>query len=46
VSARCGNVASILQLNEQLEQEYKVFDAAPQEARSMPQKATTLHYFL
>lgn len=45
-SARCGNVASILQLDEHLEQEYKVFEAAPQEARGMPSKATTLHYFL
>lgn len=43
---RCGNVASILQLDEHLEQEYKVFEAAPQEARGMPTKATTLHYFL
>ncbi|KAK9897262.1 serine/threonine protein phosphatase [Cystobasidium minutum MCA 4210] len=43
---RCGNVASILQLDEHLEQEYKVFEAAPQEARGMPAKATTLHYFL
>lgn len=43
---RCGNVASILQLDEHLEQDYKVFDAAPQESRSIPAKATTLHYFL
>jgi serine/threonine-protein phosphatase 4 catalytic subunit len=43
---RCGNVASILQLDEHLEQDYKVFEAAPQETRSIPQKATTLHYFL
>lgn len=27
---RCGNVASILELNEDLRQEYKVFDHAPQ----------------
>lgn len=43
---RCGNVASILHLDDKLNQEYKVFEAAPQESRSIPQKMTTLHYFL
>lgn len=27
---RCGNVASVLELDDNLKQEYKVFDAAPQ----------------
>lgn len=43
---RCGNVASILQLDQNLEQDYKVFEAAPHEARNMPSKTATLHYFL
>jgi serine/threonine-protein phosphatase 4 catalytic subunit len=30
---RCGNVASILELDENLERSFKVFDAAPQQAR-------------
>lgn len=29
VPLRCGNVASILELNEDLRQEYKVFESAP-----------------
>jgi serine/threonine-protein phosphatase 4 catalytic subunit len=61
---RCGNVASLLELNEDLRQEYKgmseltvkilvgeslylVFEAAPQDARTIPQKRPLMHeYFL
>ncbi|OCF60089.1 serine/threonine-protein phosphatase PP-X isozyme 1 [Kwoniella mangroviensis CBS 10435] len=44
---RCGNTASVLELDENLRQEYKVFDAAPQDARSIPQKRPMMHeYFL
>ena len=59
---RCGNVASLLELDENLRQEYKgssslslhlreslraVFESAPQDARSIPQKRPLMHeYFL
>lgn len=44
---RCGNVASILELDEHLGQEYKVFDCAPTDARSIPTKRPLMHeYFL
>ena len=35
---RCGNVASILELDETLTRSYKIFDAAPQETRNTPNK--------
>ncbi|CAK9782980.1 unnamed protein product [Cutaneotrichosporon oleaginosum] len=44
---RCGNVASILELNEDLRQEYKVFEAAQPDVKSVPQKRPAmLEYFL
>jgi len=43
---RCGNVAAILELDEQLSQDYKIFEAAPQEARGVPPKNPTPDYFL
>ncbi|EGG09389.1 protein phosphatase 4 [Melampsora larici-populina 98AG31] len=43
---RCGNVASILQLDDQLNSTYKVFDAAPQDSKSVPAKTASLNYFL
>ncbi|CAO3703364.1 unnamed protein product [Rhizopus stolonifer] len=44
---RCGNVAAILQLDENLNTEYKMFDAAPQqEGRGTPNKSTLPDYFL
>lgn len=44
---RCGNVASILELNEDLRQEYKVFEAAQPDVKSVPQKRPhMLEYFL
>ena len=35
---RCGNVAAILELDENLSKNYKIFEAAPQEARGVPAK--------
>jgi len=44
---RCGNVAAILQVDEDLTKTYKIFEAAPQEARtSMPTKKPIADYFL
>eukprot|EP01059_Diplonema_ambulator_P035017 TRINITY_DN812_c0_g1_i5.p2 TRINITY_DN812_c0_g1~~TRINITY_DN812_c0_g1_i5.p2 ORF type:complete len:308 (+),score=64.33 TRINITY_DN812_c0_g1_i5:116-1039(+) len=43
---RCGNVASILELDEHLQRNYKIFEAAPQEARGVPAKKPTPDYFL
>ena len=41
---RCGNVASILKLDENLQQEYITFDAAPQEAKGIPAKRPLPEY--
>lgn len=43
---RCGNVAAILELNEGLQRNFKVFEAAPQESRGIPAKKTAPNYFL
>jgi len=45
---RCGNVAAILQLDENLTKTYKIFEAAPQESRGGMQqrKPQQLDYFL
>eukprot|EP00594_Rhizosolenia_setigera_P010271 CAMPEP_0178970806 /NCGR_PEP_ID=MMETSP0789-20121207/19822_1 /TAXON_ID=3005 /ORGANISM="Rhizosolenia setigera, Strain CCMP 1694" /LENGTH=369 /DNA_ID=CAMNT_0020657503 /DNA_START=191 /DNA_END=1300 /DNA_ORIENTATION=- len=43
---RCGNVAAILELDENLEKSFKIFEAAPQEARGVPLKNPTPDYFL
>ncbi|KAL0353689.1 UNVERIFIED_CONTAM: Serine/threonine-protein phosphatase PP-X isozyme 2 [Sesamum angustifolium] len=43
---RCGNVAAILELNENLEREFRVFEAAPQESRGAPAKKPPPDYFL
>lgn len=43
---RCGNVASILELDEYLAQEYKVFQHAPSDVRSAPLKRPPADYFL
>ena len=45
-TCRCGNVAAILELDEQLNSEYKIFEAAPQEARGVPPKNPAPDYFL
>jgi len=44
---RCGNVASILELDEHLTRSFKVFAAAPQESRgALPGKKPQADYFL
>ena len=45
---RCGNVAAILELDENLTKFYKIFEAAPQEARGVPKttKKAAPEYFL
>ena len=43
---RCGNVAAILELDEQLGRTYRIFEAAPQEVRGVPQKNPVPEYFL
>jgi len=42
---RCGNVASILEVDENLGQQFKTFDAAPHDTRSTPSKVGP-DYFL
>jgi len=42
---RCGNVASILSLDANLNREFKIFDAVPDEERVIPPR-TTVRYFL
>ena len=43
---RCGNVAAILELDEHMAKSFKVFDAAPQEARGQPAKTAVSAYFM
>ncbi|KAL3758695.1 hypothetical protein ACHAWU_005281 [Discostella pseudostelligera] len=43
---RCGNVASILELDENLQKTFKIFDAAPNEARGAPVRNPPPDYFL
>eukprot|EP00250_Pteridium_aquilinum_P005760 c15811_g1_i1 orf=188-1102(+) len=43
---RCGNVAAILELDEHLNKKFRVFEAAPQEARGVPSKKPAPDYFL
>ena len=43
---RCGNVAAILELDEHLKRSFKIFEAAPSEARGVPAKKPTPDYFL
>lgn len=43
---RCGNVAAILELDEHLNRNYKIFEAAPQEVRGVPTKKPIPDYFL
>ena len=44
---RCGNVAAILELGENVaEKRFKTFEAAPQEARGVPAKKAAPDYFL
>ena len=43
---RCGNVAAIMEVDENMERAFKIFDAAPQEVRASPQKRVQPEYFL
>ena len=43
---RCGNVAAILELDENLKPDFKVFEAAPQDSRAAPSKKPPPDYFL
>lgn len=43
---RCGNVASILELDEHLNKNFKIFEAAPAEARETGQRNEVPEYFL
>jgi len=43
---RCNNVAAILELDEHLNRNYRIFEAAPQEARGIPAKKPAPDYFL
>jgi serine/threonine-protein phosphatase 4 catalytic subunit len=43
---RCGNVAAILELDEHRGSHFKIFEAAPQEVRGVPQKKPAPDYFL
>ena len=46
LSHRCGNIAAILELDEHLTKNFKVFEAAPQEARGAQAKRAAPDYFL
>ncbi|XP_065195120.1 serine/threonine-protein phosphatase 4 catalytic subunit [Sycon ciliatum] len=43
---RCGNIAAIFQLDENGQNEFLIFEAAPQEARGLPKKKPQAQYFL
>lgn len=43
---RCGNVAAILELDENTDRQFKIFDAAPQDSRGAPAKKPQAEYFL
>jgi serine/threonine-protein phosphatase 4 catalytic subunit len=43
---RCGNVAAILELDEHLQRDFTIFEAAPQESRGIPAKKPQPDYFL
>lgn len=43
---RCGNVAAILELDERLQREFTIFEAAPASQRGAPAKKPQADYFL
>jgi len=43
---RCGNIAAILELDEDLNRAFKIFEAAPAESRGVPAKRPQPSYFL
>jgi serine/threonine-protein phosphatase 4 catalytic subunit len=43
---RCGNVAAILEVDENLNKEYKIFQAAPMDTEIAPPKKPMPEYFM
>ena len=43
---RCGNVASIFEVDENLQRSFQTFDAAPKDERAVPGRNPTPDYFL
>lgn len=43
---RCGNVAAILEFDEHLKQQFRVFEAAPADVRGIPARKLVPDYFL
>jgi hypothetical protein len=43
---RCGNIAAILELDENLNKSFKKFNAAPEDFKGPPQKKPLPEYFL
>lgn len=43
---RCGNVAAIMELDENLKASFKIFNAAPRDERAVPCKTPVIEYFL
>jgi serine/threonine-protein phosphatase 4 catalytic subunit len=43
---RCGNIAAILELDENLNRSFKIFEAAPADSRGVPSKRPQPVYFL
>jgi serine/threonine-protein phosphatase 4 catalytic subunit len=43
---RCGNVASILEFDENLKKQFRIFEAAPPETRAVPARKLVPDYFL
>lgn len=46
MSCRCGNVAAILELDENLNKQFRVFDAAPQVGIMLLKKKKLLRIFV
>lgn len=46
LKSSCGNVAAILELDEHLQKDFIIFEAAPQETRGIPSKKPVADYFL
>ncbi|EEQ43478.1 hypothetical protein CAWG_01715 [Candida albicans WO-1] len=43
---RCGNVASVLTIGDDLSREYKVFEASPHDIGSIPSRKPPVEYFI
>lgn len=41
---RCGNIAAILSLDENLGREFKIFKDVPESARNVPQRSTPIYF--